>query len=45
MRFRSLLEIAWGTTTDRTARAEDVILKERHHLVLMVRETLLDAGH
>jgi 4-hydroxy-3-polyprenylbenzoate decarboxylase len=43
--IRSMSEIAHGTTSTLLTRAADVVLKERHRLVLMVRETPLHLGH
>ena len=43
--IRSMAEIATGVTTTLLSRAADVVLKERRHLVLMVRETPLHTGH
>jgi 4-hydroxy-3-polyprenylbenzoate decarboxylase len=43
--IRSMSEIATGVTTTLLTRAADVVLKERRHLVLAVRETPLHTGH
>jgi 4-hydroxy-3-polyprenylbenzoate decarboxylase len=42
---RSMSEIASGCTTTLLTRSADVALKERHRLVLMLRETPLHTGH
>ena len=42
---RSMSEIATGVTSNLLTRAADVVLKERHRLVLMLRETPLHTGH
>jgi 4-hydroxy-3-polyprenylbenzoate decarboxylase len=39
--MRSLAEIATGVTASPLTRAADVVLKERHRLVLIVREAPL----
>jgi 4-hydroxy-3-polyprenylbenzoate decarboxylase len=43
--IKSMSEIAAGTTGTLLTRADDVVLKERRRLVLMVRETPLHMGH
>lgn len=43
--IRTMSEIATGVTTSLMSRAADVVLKERRHLTLMVRETPLHLGH
>lgn len=43
--IRSMSEIATGVTSNLLTRAADVVLKERHRLVLMLRETPLHSGH
>lgn len=43
--IRSMSEIASGVTSSLLTRAADVVLKEQHRLVLMVRETPLHLGH
>ena len=42
---RTMSEIASGVTSTLLTRAADVVLKERHRLVLMVRETPFHLGH
>ena len=43
--IRTASNIATGTTDELIARAADVMLKERRHLVVAVRETPLHFGH
>jgi flavin prenyltransferase len=43
--IRTLSDIAYGTIDTLLSRAADVTLKERRHLVLVVREVPLHAGH
>ena len=43
--IRTMSEIATGVTSSLVSRAADVVLKEKHRLVLAVRETPLHGGH
>jgi len=43
--IRTMSEIACGVTASLLSRAADVVLKERHRLVLAMRETPLHVGH
>lgn len=43
--IKTMSNLAWGNTGELMARAADVALKERRHVVLMLRETPLHVGH
>ena len=43
--IRTMSEIACGVTASLLSRAADVVLKERHPLVLAARDTPLHVGH
>jgi len=43
--IRTMSEIATGVTSSLLSRAADVVLKEKHRLVLALRETPLHGGH
>jgi 4-hydroxy-3-polyprenylbenzoate decarboxylase len=43
--IRTMSEISTGVTSTLVSRAADVVLKERHRLVLAIRETPLHLGH